>query len=178
MGVDSAYGFSMQMLPISEVEDRLNDLVDAASRTPEQVTITKNGTPAAVLIGIDEWESLQETLFWLSQPGIRASIGEAIASRHASSTHLSSLYSETWRPSHAESAHHSSGNSRGCSVLVAAPTGSCTPLTTGQPCRDSCASIIDQMSTEATDRDSRNTSAWFKTDSALTAVLDELRPAI
>ncbi len=79
MGVDSAYGFSMQMLPISEVEDRLNDLVDAASRTPEQVTITKNGTPAAVLIGMDEWESLQETLFWLSQPGIRESIGEAIA---------------------------------------------------------------------------------------------------
>lgn len=69
----------MQMLPISEVKDRLNDLVDAASRTHEQVTITKNGMPAAVLIGMDEWESLQETLFWLSQPGIRASIGEAIA---------------------------------------------------------------------------------------------------
>ena len=46
----------------------LNDLVDAASTTREQVTITLNGTPAAVLIGVDEWESLQETLFWLSQP--------------------------------------------------------------------------------------------------------------
>ena len=56
----------MQTLPISEVKDRLNDLVDAASRTHEQVTITKNGTPVAVLIGMDEWESLQETLFWLS----------------------------------------------------------------------------------------------------------------
>ena len=41
-----------------------------------------------------------------------------------------------------------------------------------------CASIIEQTSTEATDRDSRNTSARFKTHSALTAVLDELRPAI
>lgn len=67
----------MQTLPISKVKDRLNDLVDAASTTHEQVTITKNGTPAAVLIGMDEWESLQETLFWLSQPGIRESIGEA-----------------------------------------------------------------------------------------------------
>jgi PHD/YefM family antitoxin component YafN of YafNO toxin-antitoxin module len=27
----------------------------------------------------DEWESLQETLFWLSQPGIRESIAEARA---------------------------------------------------------------------------------------------------
>jgi prevent-host-death family protein len=69
----------MQTLPISKVKDRLNDLVDAASITHEQVTITKNGTPAAVLIGMDEWESLQETLFWLSQPGIRDSIAEATA---------------------------------------------------------------------------------------------------
>jgi prevent-host-death family protein len=67
----------MQRLPISKVKDRLNDLVNATSTTHEQVTITKNGTPAAVLIGIDEWESLQETLFWLSQPGIRESIREA-----------------------------------------------------------------------------------------------------
>jgi len=69
----------MQTLPISKVKDRLNELVDAASITHEQVTITKNGTPAAVLIGMDEWESLQETLFWLSQPGIREAIGEARA---------------------------------------------------------------------------------------------------
>lgn len=67
----------MQILPVSKVKDRLNDLVEAASTTHEQITITKNGSPAAVLIGVDEWESLQETLFWLSQPGIRASIDAA-----------------------------------------------------------------------------------------------------
>jgi prevent-host-death family protein len=67
----------MQILPISKAKERLDELVDAASTTREQVTITKNGTPAAVLIGVDEWESLQETLFWLSQPGIRESISEA-----------------------------------------------------------------------------------------------------
>lgn len=68
---------SMQILPISKVKDRLNELVDAASVTHEQVTITKNGSPAAVLVGVDEWESLQETLFWLSQPGVRESVAEA-----------------------------------------------------------------------------------------------------
>lgn len=67
----------MQTLPISKVKDRLNEFVDAVSLTREQVTITKNGSPAAVLIGVDEWESLQETLFWLSQPGILDDIREA-----------------------------------------------------------------------------------------------------
>lgn len=67
----------METLPISKVKDRLNELVDAASITHGQVTITKNGSPVAVLIGADEWESLQETLFWLSQPGIHESVSEA-----------------------------------------------------------------------------------------------------
>lgn len=64
----------MQILPISKVKDKLSEYVDSVSLTAEQVTITKNGSPAAVLIGVDEWESLQETLFWLSQPGIRDDI--------------------------------------------------------------------------------------------------------
>lgn len=69
----------MQTLPISKVKDRLSELVDAAALTHEQVIITKNGSPAAVLIGASEWEELQETLFWLSQPGIRNSLDEAKA---------------------------------------------------------------------------------------------------
>lgn len=68
-----------QTLPLSKARDKLSELVDAASVTQEQVVITKNGTPAAVLIGADEWESIQETLFWLSQPGIREALAEADA---------------------------------------------------------------------------------------------------
>jgi antitoxin YefM len=67
----------MQTLPISKVKDRLNELVDSASTTHEQVTITKNGSPAAVLIGADEWDALQETLFWLSQDGNREAVAAA-----------------------------------------------------------------------------------------------------
>jgi antitoxin YefM len=70
---------TVQILPISKVKDRLNELVDAASVTHETVTITKNGSPAAVLVGADEWESLQETLFWLSQPGIVQDVAAARA---------------------------------------------------------------------------------------------------
>lgn len=67
----------MQTLPISKVKDRLNELVDSASQTHEQVTITKNGSPAAILIGMAEWEALQETLFWLSQDDSRDTIARA-----------------------------------------------------------------------------------------------------
>jgi antitoxin YefM len=67
----------MQTLPISKVKDRLNELVDSASQTHERVTITKNGSPAAILIGMDEWEALQETLFWLSQDDTRETIAQA-----------------------------------------------------------------------------------------------------
>ncbi|MEY2848555.1 MAG: hypothetical protein RI885_1220 [Actinomycetota bacterium] len=67
----------MQTLPISKVKDRLNEFVDAVSLTHEQVMITKNGSPAAMLVGADEWESLQETLFWLSRPGTVTDVTQA-----------------------------------------------------------------------------------------------------
>jgi len=41
----------MQTSPISKVKDRLNEYVDSVANTHDQVTITKNGSPAAVLIG-------------------------------------------------------------------------------------------------------------------------------
>lgn len=69
----------MQTLPISQVKSRLNEYVDSVGTTHDRVVITKNGSPAAVLIGADEWESIQETLFWLSQPGIRETLAEAEA---------------------------------------------------------------------------------------------------
>ena len=77
----------MRTLPISKVKDKLNEYVDSVAITRDQVTITKNGLPAAVLIGADEWESIQETLFWLSQPGIRDAIPEADADIAAGRTH-------------------------------------------------------------------------------------------
>ncbi len=67
----------MQILPISKVKEKLNEFVDAVSLTHDQVTITKNGSPAAVLVGVEEWESLQETLFWLARPGTLDDIARA-----------------------------------------------------------------------------------------------------
>ena len=52
-GLSQSYRFPMQTLPISEVKDRLNDLVDAASRTHEQVTMNeKVNFPAVPMLGV------------------------------------------------------------------------------------------------------------------------------
>ncbi len=64
----------MKTVPLSEAKDRLSALVDEADQTHEIVQITRHGRPAAVLMSADDLESLQETIFWLSQPGIREEI--------------------------------------------------------------------------------------------------------
>jgi len=67
----------MKTVPLSEAKDKLSGLVDEAASTHEMVTITRHGQPAAVLMAADDLESLQETLLWLSQPGIADSIADA-----------------------------------------------------------------------------------------------------
>ena len=69
----------MRILPISQLKTKINEYVDAVAHTRDRITITRNGAPAAVLIGVDEWESIQETLHWLSQPGIVESVAQSEA---------------------------------------------------------------------------------------------------
>lgn len=67
----------MKVMSISAAKAKLNELVDDAVRTHERVTFTKNGSPAAVMISADEWESIQDTLFWQSQPGLTEDLARA-----------------------------------------------------------------------------------------------------
>ena len=52
----------MKTLSLSEAKMKLSSLVDAVSATDEEVVITKNGSPAAVLVSPDEFESWKETM--------------------------------------------------------------------------------------------------------------------
>lgn len=52
----------MKTLPLSEVKMKLSELVDKVSKTDEEITITKNGRPAAVLVSAEEFESWRETI--------------------------------------------------------------------------------------------------------------------
>jgi len=67
----------MKTLPLSEAKDKLSSLVEEAESTHEIITITRHGRPAAVLMAADDLESLHETLYWLSKPGIRDTIAAA-----------------------------------------------------------------------------------------------------
>ena len=67
----------MITVPLSEAKDKLSAMVEQAERTHEIVTITRHGRPAAVLMAAEDLESLHETIFWLSQPGIREDIAAA-----------------------------------------------------------------------------------------------------
>lgn len=67
----------MQTTSLSDLKSHLSEYADRAELEHERFTITRNGRPAVVMISADEWESLQETLFWLSQPGIHESLADA-----------------------------------------------------------------------------------------------------
>jgi prevent-host-death family protein len=52
----------MKTLSVSEAKIKLSALVDMVTSTDEEVTITKNGRPAAILVSPDEYESWKETI--------------------------------------------------------------------------------------------------------------------
>ena len=61
----------MATIPLTEAKAKLNELVEEALSTHERVTITRRGKPAVVLISVEDLESMEETLHWQSQPGVR-----------------------------------------------------------------------------------------------------------
>jgi antitoxin YefM len=50
-----------RVLPLSEAKARLSQLVADIENNEEELVITRNGRPAAVLISADEFASWQET---------------------------------------------------------------------------------------------------------------------
>lgn len=59
------------------VKDRLSEFVDRVQKQHERVVITRNGTPAAVLISSDDLDCLEETLDLLSDKKAVKELAEA-----------------------------------------------------------------------------------------------------
>jgi prevent-host-death family protein len=55
-------------VPLAEVKNRLSEVVDRLEREHGRVVITKHGRPAAVMLSLEDLESLEETLAILSDP--------------------------------------------------------------------------------------------------------------
>ena len=64
-------------MPISEVKTRLPELVSGVAEREEEIVVTRNGKPAAVLVNYDEYERLKDTLDVLSDPVLMKQIGQS-----------------------------------------------------------------------------------------------------
>ena len=51
----------MKTMPLAAVKANFSQLVDQVVKRDEQILVTRNGRPAAVLVSADEYESLSET---------------------------------------------------------------------------------------------------------------------
>ena len=63
-------------LSLADVKNRLSEVVDKLEREHGRVVVTKHGQPAAVMLNVDDLESLEETLEILSNPLLIAAIRE------------------------------------------------------------------------------------------------------
>jgi prevent-host-death family protein len=55
-------------LPLADVKNRLSEVIERLEREHGRVIVTKHGRPAAVMLSIEDLESLEETLEILSDP--------------------------------------------------------------------------------------------------------------
>jgi antitoxin YefM len=62
---------------------KLDQLMDQASDNAEAIVITRTGKPAAVLVSLDEWNSLQEMLNLARSPANRTRLDQAIRDAEA-----------------------------------------------------------------------------------------------
>lgn len=69
----------MQSVPLSEAKAKLARLVQEAQALGETVVITRSGRPAGVLMGVEEYEGLLETLEILSNPALRKALKRGLA---------------------------------------------------------------------------------------------------
>src|SRR5438093_12539797 len=68
-----------KILPISEVKAKLPELVNRVEQLEEEIIVTRNGKPAAMLVSYADYERLKETLDVLSDPELMRQIRKSEA---------------------------------------------------------------------------------------------------
>ena len=67
-----------EQMALADVKNRLSEVVDRLEREHGRVIITKHGHPAAVVISVEDLESLEETLDILDSAALLADIRESL----------------------------------------------------------------------------------------------------
>jgi antitoxin YefM len=68
-----------EQMSLADVKNRLPEVVDLLEREHGRVVITKHGHPAAVVISVEDLESLEETPDVMGREALLAEIREALA---------------------------------------------------------------------------------------------------
>lgn len=61
----------MNNFTVQEINPTLSSLIDTVNQTNQPTTITIDNSKKAVLVSIEEWNSIQETLYLLSIPTVK-----------------------------------------------------------------------------------------------------------
>jgi len=81
----------MKILSLSEAKMKLSGLIEKVSDTDEEIVITKNGRPAAVLVSPDEFESWKETIAVRSDTALMKEIKKGLKALQAKKAKLYTL---------------------------------------------------------------------------------------
>lgn len=81
----------MKTLSISEAKMKLSALVDALNVSEEEITITKNGAPVAVLVSPNEFEGWRETIAVKQDADLMNEIREGLSKMRSDATRLYTL---------------------------------------------------------------------------------------
>jgi antitoxin YefM len=73
-----------EQMPLADVKNRLSEVVDRLQREHGRVIITRHGHPAAVVMSVDDLESLEETLDVMDNAALLSDIRESLAELSAS----------------------------------------------------------------------------------------------
>jgi antitoxin YefM len=66
-------------VPVRELRKHLSSFLDDVSNRRDHVLVTRNGTPAAALVPIDEYEALEETAEILSDADALSALEAGLA---------------------------------------------------------------------------------------------------
>lgn len=75
-----------EQMPLADVKNRLSEVVDRLQREHGRIVITRHGRPAAVVLSVDDLESLEETLDVMGSTQLMADVREALDELDSTST--------------------------------------------------------------------------------------------
>jgi len=81
----------MKTLSLSEAKAKLSGLIEDVERRDEEIVITRNGTPVAVLVSAEEYESWKETLAIRADRDLMGEIKTGLAALKARKARLYTL---------------------------------------------------------------------------------------